>query len=236
MKIRFRTSLASGALLLGVVAPLLSACDQYDESDTDSYGVDEKVTSVSVDSGGGDIKVVASDADTVKVTENRKFTDGKRPSTEHYVKGGKLVLKVATDCGGGVGSAECTVNYTVEMPRGVAVDVDSGGGTVRLDGVSGGVDVGSGGGEVRAENLAAQSLKASSGGGKIDLAWSKTPVDIDVNAKGGDVTLHVPDSGYEVNASTTMGSEKVEVKEVSSSERQIKARSWAGDVEVLVAD
>jgi hypothetical protein len=235
MKIRFRTPLVSGALLLGVLAPLLSACDQYDEVDTESYGVKDKVTGVTVDSGGGDIDVVTSNADALKVTEDRKFTDGKRPATEHYVKDGKLFLKVSTDCGSGLGSADCTVNYTVEVPRGVAVSVDSGGGAVHLDGVSGGVDVGSGGGEVKAEDMAAQSLKASSGGGKIDLTWSRTPTDVNVNAKGGDVTLHVPDSGYQVSASTTMGSEKVEVKEVSGSERRIKARSWAGDVKVLVA-
>jgi DUF4097 and DUF4098 domain-containing protein YvlB len=234
MMIRFRPFLVSGVLLL-VMAPALSACNQYDDSDSNSFGVKEKVAGVNVDSGGGDIEVAAGNGDAVKVTENRKYADGKRPATEHYVKDGELHLKVDSDCGSGLGSADCTVNYRVEVPRGVAVSLHSGGGSVHLDGVSGGVDVGTGGGEVKAKDMAAQSLKATSGGGSIDVAWSQAPDDVDVNAKGGNVTLHVPDSGYQVSASTTLGSKKVEVKTDSSSERRIKARTFAGDVKVLVA-
>ncbi|CAK7280288.1 DUF4097 family beta strand repeat-containing protein [Streptomyces misionensis] len=234
MKIRFRAFLVSGALLLAV-APVLSACDQYDDSDSRSFDVKDKVTGVTVDSAGGDIDVVAGDGDGVQVTENLKYKSGKRPSTEHFVRDGDLHLKVATSCGSSLGSANCTVNYRVEVPRGVSLSLHSGGGTVHLDGVSGGVDASTGGGEVKAEDLAAGHLTASSGGGAINASWSKAPDDVDVNAKGGNVTLHVPDSGYQVSASTTLGSKKVDVKTDSSSERHIKARTFAGDVKVLVA-
>ncbi|MFD7498602.1 DUF4097 family beta strand repeat-containing protein [Streptomyces sp. NPDC059832] len=234
MKIRFRAFLLSGVMVLAA-APVLSACDQYDDSDSRSFDVKDRVTGVTIDSRGGDITVVAGDGDAVNVTENLKYKSDKKPSTEHFVRGKQLHLDVATDCGSSLGSADCSVNYRVEVPRGVAVDLKSGGGDIHLDGVSGGVDASAGGGEVKAENMAAQKLKAASGGGSIDLTWAKTPDDVDVNAKGGNVTLHVPDSGYQVSASTTLGSEKVEVKKDSSSERRIKARTFAGDVKVLVA-
>lgn len=234
MKIRFRAFLLSGALVLAV-APVLSACNQYDDSASNSFDVKDKVTGVTVDSGGGDIDVVAGDGNAVSVTENLKYKSGHKPDTEHFVRDGNLHLKVTTDCGSSLGSADCTVNYRVEVPRSVAVSLHTGGGAVHLDGVSGGVDATTGGGEVKAEDIAAPHLSASSGGGSINLTWSKAPDDVDVNAKGGNVTLHVPDSGYQVNASTTMGSKKVEVKTDPSSERHIKARTFAGDVKVLVA-
>ncbi len=117
MKIRFRAFLVSGALLLAV-APVLSACDQYDDSDSRSFDVKDKVTGVTVDSAGGDIDVVAGDGDGVHVTENLKYKSGKRPSTEHFVRDGDLHLKVATSCGSSLGSANCTVNYRVEVPAG----------------------------------------------------------------------------------------------------------------------
>ncbi|MCX5375335.1 DUF4097 family beta strand repeat-containing protein [Streptomyces sp. NBC_00091] len=230
-----RTSLVAGVLTLGAVIPLLTACEQYDEADSKSYDVSEKATSVTVDSGGGDVQVVHGDGEAVTVTEEAKYSSGKKPKTEHYVTDGKLTLKVGTDCRDGVSDADCSVNYKVRVPSGVAVTVRSGGGTVGLTGVTGAVDISSGGGEVKAKGLTAPKLKAVSSGGAIDVNWVKAPDDVNVEAKGGNVTVRVPDDSYNVSANTSLGSEKVEVKSSSTAERRIVAHTFAGDVKVLVA-
>lgn len=175
MTIRIRTSLVAGVITLGAVIPLLTACEQYDESESKTFDVSEKTTSVSVDSGGGDVQVVEGEGGSVKVTEDAKFDSGKKPKTEHYVTDGKLTLKVGTDCRDGVSSADCSVNYKVEVPRGVAVTVHSGGGNVGLTGVTGAVDITSGGGEIKAKGLGAPKFKGVSSGGAIDVNWVKAP-------------------------------------------------------------
>lgn len=58
---------------------------------------------------------------------------------------------------------------------------------------------------------------------------------MNVEAKGGNVTVRVPDDSYNVTADTSLGSEKVEVKSSSTAERRIVAHTFAGDVKVLVA-
>ncbi|CAM5460511.1 Putative adhesin domain-containing protein OS=Streptomyces lavendulae subsp. lavendulae OX=58340 GN=SLAV_10445 PE=4 SV=1 [Streptomyces lavendulae subsp. lavendulae] len=234
MKIRMRMSLVAGVVTLGVLVPLLTACEQYDESESKTFDVSEKATSVSVDSGGGNVQVVQGDGETVKVTEDAKYASGKKPKTEHYVTDGKLTLKVGSDCRDGISDADCSVDYKVEVPSGVAVTVRSGGGTVGLTGVTGAVDVSSGGGEVKAKGLAASKLKAVSSGGTIDVNWVKPPDDVNVEAKGGNVTVRVPDDSYNVSANTSLGSEKVEVKSSSTASRRIVAHTFAGDVKVLV--
>lgn len=198
---------ATGILLVGCEDGIESAVSGSQETTSSSYDISEKVTAINLDNKGGDIQLTASDTSVVKVTEEIAYSSDK-PSTEHKVSGGELLL-TADSCDKG----NCKVSYRIEFPRSVSVKISSDGGDVTGRGLGADTDL-------------------STEGGDIDLDFAKAPGTVEASTAGGNVTLSVPDGAYAVDASTGGGERSVNVRTDPSSANRIKLRTDGGDVTV----
>lgn len=228
-----QTALSGVALALAVTAT--AGCDLFEETNEGSraYSVREKTSSVSVETDGGDIEVVAGDArsDVVRVKERYEYTKHK-PKTEHAVKDGRLAL-TAADCGGDNG---CDVSYEVRVPPKTSVRLDTDGGTVTVRGTAGSVDAGTDGGDIRIEDSSARQVKAHTEGGGVSGTFAAAPDKVDCSSDGGDVDVRLPGGPYAVDAGTKGGEREVTVPTQKSSSHSVKAHTEGGDVRVRPAD
>ncbi|GAA2854212.1 hypothetical protein GCM10010517_12240 [Streptosporangium fragile] len=222
--------LVAGALLSSVFA--LSGCqfglDFRDQNqDVVSYDVTDKVTALEVESGSGDIVINESDRSGIHVTETVHWR-GKRPATEHNVDGGRLTLRYACD------DPSCSVDYKVEVPRGLTAKLDTGSGTITLRGLSGKVDAVSGSGDVDAGDLRARRFVADTGSGEIEARFRGTPDHVEIESGSGDATAYLPKGSYDVTAETGSGDRTIEVTDDPSAPRKVTVKTGSGNVGVLI--
>jgi hypothetical protein len=127
--------------------------------------ITEPVTSVNVQSYGGDIRVIGDPrARSVQVTEGIEYDpkQGLAPAVIDTVSDGQLTL-AAPACD----MYNCSVGFTVTVPSRVSVTTVSGGGNVAVSSVAG-ATVDSGGGTVLAISVAGP-LTVTTGGGNQQL-------------------------------------------------------------------
>ncbi|GAA3445218.1 DUF4097 family beta strand repeat-containing protein [Planomonospora venezuelensis] len=227
-----KNMLAAGVVVGSVL--VLSAC-QFDgfglaEQAVSSYDVPEKVLRLTVDAGSGDIVVNESDRTGIKVTETIHWNKEK-PETEHVVTGDTLALKYT--CPGGFGAVTCSVDYKIEIPKGVTVKADTGSGDIVLRSLSGEVDADTGAGDIDATGLGGKRFLADSGAGDIEAKFAAAPDDVQIETGAGDATVRLPRETYRVTAETGAGDETIEVANDASASRTVRVETGAGDAKVL---
>ncbi|MFJ8542927.1 DUF4097 family beta strand repeat-containing protein [Streptomyces sp. NPDC093586] len=225
-----RRALAAASVVLAGAA--LTACGGKTTVDESRYRVDDKVTSLRITSNGGNVEVTAADGSAIDVTERIEYTDEK-PRTEHSVRDGALSLD-APGCAKG-DSGECSVGYTLTVPRGTVLSVDTGGGDVTVRGLAGAVAAKTGGGDIRIGESAAKKVAAHTGGGNIDASFTAAPDQVETESGGGDVTVRLPAGPYAVDARTDGGDRRVDVAGDPSSAHTVKARTGGGNLTVTAA-
>lgn len=139
---------------------------------TRTVTIADPVTSLTVDSSGDPVRVVAGSARRVQITETFMYNqqDGP-PEVEQHPNHGRLTL---TDpCAGllsvrgALANYDCAASFAVTVPPGVTVTVASEGGDVTVSGVAG-TNVDSAGGSVDATAIDGP-LTVSTGGGPLLL-------------------------------------------------------------------
>ncbi|MET8683139.1 DUF4097 family beta strand repeat-containing protein [Streptomyces sp. NPDC004732] len=228
-KLRPLLLVTASVTLAGAV---LTACDSETNESTSHYQVDEKVTSLRIRTNGGNTEVVATDGPAVRVTEKFRYKD-KKPHTEHVTRDGELSLN-APDCNR-TGSDVCGVDYTVEVPRGIALTVDSGGGNITTRGLAGTMEAQSDGGNVRIRGAAMKKLSARTGGGNLDVSFAAPPERTETESEGGNVTVRLPKASYTVDAKTDGGNRKVDVTNAPTSPHKVTVRTSGGNATVVTA-
>jgi len=195
------------------------------------YTITAAVTALDVASATGDITVTEADRSGVRVVETLHWRGGAdaRPRTRREVKDGVLVLRYR--CRGR--ARRCSVDYRVEVPRGLAVKVSGGAGTIALRGLSGNVTASTGAGRITGEDLAAKRLVGESGAGDVEVRFGTVPDDVRIDVGAGNGVVHVPPGRYAVTTEAQVGERRVEVERDGSAPHRIVVRSGAGDVRVL---
>ncbi|MBW4715603.1 DUF4097 family beta strand repeat-containing protein [Saccharothrix obliqua] len=254
-----RIALAAVAAVLATGS--LSSCVSFVENTfNDRHEVTEKVSTVRIHNGAGDVRLRGSEGVTTtevkRVVEYPKGTDEPRGVT-HRVEGDTLVLD---GCG-----RRCSVNYEVTVPTlGVKVVGDNGSGDVTLEGVasvevevgsgdlvvrnvSGPVSLDSGSGDVTVTDVG-EGVTARLGSGGARLAKVRGPVRVD-NSSGdvdvelaavqsvraetgsGNLTVRVPRGGYRVEVSSGSGDvRKSDLVSDPGASAELVLRSGSGDV------
>ncbi|KAB8183528.1 DUF4097 family beta strand repeat-containing protein [Microbispora catharanthi] len=222
---RHKTMAVAGAVL--GMSLVVTACDVRigfgGQQAVESYDVTDKVTVLDARTDSGDVVVNESDRSGVHVTETLHWR-GDKPANGHSVDGDTLTL--AYKCG------SCSVDYKVEVPRGLTVKIHTGSGDVTLRDLTGQVNASTGSGDVDARGLAAKQVNTRTGSGDIALRFSAVPTDVQAVTGSGDGRVWVPDGAYNVNASTGSGDRKVEVAHDASAPHTITIRTGSGDAEV----
>ncbi|MEV4068875.1 DUF4097 domain-containing protein [Nonomuraea fuscirosea] len=217
--------LASALLMTGCG---LGSLGGPSNEDTASYEVKDKVSTLRLDSDAGDAVITETDGASVRVVEKLRWRGDDKPVPEHKVEGGSLFLTY--ECPSNWGS--CSVDYKIEIPKGLPVDLESGSGTLTLRALTGSIDLRVGSGDVDAADLGGKKVLAKAGSGNIELKYVSAPDNVELEVGSGDITLNVPDGAYDVKSDVGSGDKNVSIKSDSSSPRKISLKAGSGDITV----
>lgn len=248
-----RMVLAAGAvaLIAGVSACGASAGDDKDPEQR-SFALEGKT--LTIDSDDSALEIVAADgnkAGRIEVTRWFQGTVamGKDPKVTWSMEDDTLKLRMK--CTGVV--ADCAAKHRIEVPRGVAVKVEDGDGSVRARGFedalsirtgdgsvhvtdsSGPLDLKTGDGSVRAD-VTSRDVRSETGDGSVHLELGAVPDRVESRSGDGSVTIDVPEATYKVTTQTGDGGVDVSVPRADSSSHVITARTGDGKVTVRTAN
>ncbi|TYB58594.1 DUF4097 domain-containing protein [Nonomuraea sp. PA05] len=230
-----KTIAIAGGLL--AAAALLTGCGLGDiagpsNEDTVSYQVTDKVTKLQLKSDAGEAVITETDGTAVRVVETLHWRgDSHKPKPEHKVEGDALFLTYA--CPANWGS--CSVDYKIEIPKGLPVDLEAGSGNLTLRNLTGQIDLTAGSGDVDAAGLAGKKVYADLGSGNIQLTYTAAPETAELKTGSGDITLNVPDGAYDVKTDVGSGDATVTVKKDTASAHKISLTAGSGDITVKPA-
>ena len=184
---------------------------------TRTVTVPQRVASLSVQTFGGQVRVMAGPVRRVRVTETITYDRqaGGPPAVTQSVSGGRLSLGDPV-----CETSDCNVDFAVTVPPGLRVtvqteggpltvsgiagaDLDSGGGPVSATWISGPLTVTTGGGPLMLDGLAGP-LRADTGGGDL-IARGVTATAATVTTGGGMATVAFSAAPESVSVSTDGG-------------------------------
>ncbi|MEU7743780.1 DUF4097 family beta strand repeat-containing protein [Nonomuraea sp. NPDC049158] len=226
-----KTIVIAGGLLASAL--LLTGCGLKDlagptNQDTVTYQVTDKVAKLQLKSGSGDTVLTEYDGAAVRVTETLHWRNDK-PKAEHKVDGD--TLSVFYSCPKGWDS--CSVDYKIEVPKGLQVDAEAGSGDIAMRQLTGQIEANAGSGDVDASGLGTKKIFAEAGSGSIDLKFAVVPDSVELKSGSGDATLRVPAGAYDVKTQVGSGDVQVSVDKDPASPHKVSLTTGSGDVSVL---
>jgi hypothetical protein len=207
-----------------------------------------------VDNSTGDIHLVRAPAGS-PVTITAHVTEGLRTPHRSATRTAGGTLRLSASCADvPFGGAACDVGYTVAVPPGTGLSVDSSGGDVSVrdyvgrtplavSSSSGDVDVTgisvpalrleSSAGDIDGEGIRAGVVSGKSSAGDVVLGLASPARRLTAESSAGDVRLTVPDVPYRVKASSSAGDVRDGgIRQDPHAARRIDASSSAGDVTI----
>lgn len=196
----------------------------------------------------GTVRVTEADVDAVRV-QTREWGDARVS-----IDDAGSTTSVDADCPGSlfgwIGDG-CRTDLDVSVPRGTAVAVDQGGGTVDVSGITGPVDVDSGAatvvldgvrgavavdtgaGQVTGSGIRAPEVAVSTGAGEVVLDFAARPRLVEVETGAGEVDVAVPAGAYRTDVDTAIGGASVSgLVDDPSADATIRVETGAGDATV----
>ncbi len=204
---------------------------------------------LTVDSEDSALDVVVGDGDQVRVTrwfDGSTVIGGEPKVTWDMVDGKRLVLRV--ECDGMI--ATCDASHRIEVPRGVAVSIDSNDGRVDAEGfktalkikssdgrvvvreASGALDLESRDGALEVVGGSSREIRAQTKDARVKLDLGAVPDRVDVRSEDGAVEIGLPEASYKVTAEAEDGSVEVDVPRDESSPHVVSAVSKDGRIRV----
>ncbi len=147
---------------------------------------------------------------------------------------------------------DCQIDVEIFAPKEIAVNINVGGGNVKVNGIKGSlsadlgagnidlkgeflnVNIDNGAGNISVEGLAGDAT-IDAGAGNIDVALSKVPTEgnLNVDAGTGNVTIVAPaDSNIDVTTSAGVGATKNEFGSSPQAKYKISADSGVGNIAI----
>ncbi|UUU21736.1 DUF4097 domain-containing protein [Streptomyces sp. DSM 40750] len=248
---RSRTGAAAVAGLAVALMASVAACGADAGEDRDpehrSFALDGRT--LTVDSDDSALELVSADVDDVEVTrwfEGRVMVGG-NPRVTWEMKDDRLTLRMK--CSGMV--ADCSAKHRIEVPRGVAVTVEdgdgsvhakgfaeplrirTGDGSVRVSDSTGPLELHTDDGSVRALGVESRSVKASTKDGSVKLELGVVPDLVESRSDDGSISIGLPrDTSYRVDTGSDDGSVDVSVPRDEASSHVVSAHTRDGSVTV----
>lgn len=217
----------------------VEAKDQW----TRSYPISAAGT-LSITSGNGTITVEGADITTVEVSAERIVRAGTEEAANEQLKTMDMREEISAERvsldsstrGLNIGVSR-RVNFTVKVPRTLAVSVDSSNGAITVSGISGAFSASASNGRISGINLSG-SVKTSTTNGVVALTMSQVTGDIAAETTNGAVTLTIPRStNATVSTRVTNGGiahENLDLQVSESSRRRLDGRLGTGGVSIRV--
>jgi hypothetical protein len=205
-----------------------------------------------VDNDAGTVTIIGVD-DATTVTVRARISEGLR-ATGHQISERDGLLFVEGSCPL-FGSEWCGVDYTVEVPADLSVDVrsleavsvsDVSGGlvphstaaAVELARVGGDVTVSANQGRLEATDLTAERVHASANQGRLSLEFADSPDEIVAEANQGSVEIVLPDDEdvfYATVAEANQGAVNDRIRRDPDSGRSITVEANQGSITITYA-
>ncbi len=216
---------------IGLIWGAIAAVSLANRGTQDLQLTTESTTSnVRVDNECGPIALREGPAGVV-TTDAKVRHSWRIPTVTSRVDGDVVAVEVECPALGFMTS----VTLVVQVPPDGRVEARSSAGSVKAEGLSSDLDLGSSAGSISATGLTSRSVTADTSAGSVSLTWSgdADPTAVEATSSAGSVKVLVPDvSGvaYDVEADSSAGSVTVNVRTDPSSDRRIRATSSAGSV------
>jgi Putative adhesin len=196
-----------GLLALGGIA--YGTNQAFSTTETETTRVSEPVRAIALDIDTGDVELVRGSQVTVEQTSEYLVSE---PDVERSVKDGVLTLK--SDCGGFF-LLDCTTDFRITVPAGVAVKVRT--------------DVGN----VTSTALASSDVRVKTDVGDVDLALTAAPDRLEALTDVGDVEFRLPDAAYATDTDTDVGEIDINgVVQDDRAPRSVTAKTDVGDITI----
>lgn len=198
--------------------------------------------------------VVAESAEADKVEVTRWFQGhivvGGDPRVTWAMKDDRLTLRMK--CSGVV--ADCSAKHRIVVPRGVAVKVVDGDGSVRAEGFkealgirtsdgsvrvtnsSGALDLRTADGSIHALGIDSRHVRAQTSDGSVRLELGVVPDLVEARSQDGSLNIGLPHDTYRVTAESGDGSVRVSVPRDPASSHVVSARANDGSITVRTAN
>ncbi|MGH9133066.1 MAG: hypothetical protein ACRDZZ_03955 [Ilumatobacteraceae bacterium] len=217
-------------------------------SDTfDAHGV----SVIDIENDAGRVVVIGTDAD--EITIEARVSDGLRDTGNSYrVVEDRLEIRGTCPL---LGSMWCSVDYRIEVPGDVALDidaddrveivdvrgaltVDTDNGRIEIRGAEGPLAVSTDNGRIDASGVRSTQISAGSDNGSVEIVMAVPPDRLDATSDNGRVEVVLPDTldTYAVTTDTDNGTVRNEVRTDPTSPRTINLSSDNGDVTVRYPD
>ena len=228
-----RRVLAVGAVVVGGLLVLGGVDRMSQDTATTTDAVDAPgIEALAIRTTAGEVTVTATDRDDIHVvarTTSGLFSDA---DADVRVDGDQLVL--AGDCDG-IGIGTCTVAFDVQLPRDRAlpVEVHTTAGEIELRGLAQDVDVRTTAGRVQLLDFAGPSAHVATTAGSIEVVATADVDRLDLRTTAGSIEVAIDDTEpLRVDVATTVGSQSVSVDQAADADREVTARTTAGEIRI----
>jgi hypothetical protein len=196
-----------------------------------------------------DLTLLPAEGKTVRVSRKLAGQAAEEGNASWVLKGGTLVL--TGNCSGVV--PRCRAEYTVYVPRSMAVTVQGKGsagvaasglggalelnlgrGSAEVENASAPLKIRTGSGRISAGGLTSSSVDVGNDDGSIELAFAKAPSKVKADSDTGSITVRVPEDATRYRVSAKAGSTRphIDVREDVRSARTITAASGVGVIRI----
>ncbi|WP_405612867.1 DUF4097 family beta strand repeat-containing protein [Streptomyces sp. NBC_00076] len=249
-----RTVAAAGVVTLLVVGAAACGVSAGDDKDPEHRSFALQGRTLTVDSDDSALEIVAADdtpAGKIEVTRwfRGKVAVGKDPKVTWSMRDDRLTLRMK--CTGVV--ADCAARHRIEVPRGIAVKVVDGDGSVRARGFEDALSIRTGDGSVRVTDttgplelrtgdgsiravVSSRKVSTRTGDGSVHLELGSVPDLVESRSGDGSVTVTLPRATYRVTTRTGDGGVDVSVPRSDSSSHRVSAETGDGKVTVRTAN
>lgn len=195
-----------------------------------SFTISAHLSTVVIEGGASSITVTGSERGTVMVSQQASYTKTP-PATSRRVAGATLTLSYSCE-----GQLVCGVEYTVQVPRGVAVRASTHAGAITLTSLGGVVSAQTDAGLITANDLTSATVTLKSNAGGIIAAFSAAPGSLSASTNIGAISVTVPGTvSYQIHTHTYVGSSRVTVHKNPASAHVITASSDLGSITISPA-
>jgi hypothetical protein len=195
-----------------------------------TFTITGHVTTVVIEGGASSITVTGSDRSTILVSQQASYTKT-APATSRRVAGDTLTLSYSCSA-----QLVCSVEYDVQVPRGVAVQASTRAGAITLTSLAGDVSAKTDAGLITVNDLSSATVELKSDAGGIIAAFSAAPSSLSASTNIGSISLTMPGTvSYQIHTHTYVGSSTVKVHKNPASPHVITASSDLGSITISPA-
>ena len=236
-----------GILVVGLVGAGLMVARSIDpEAENQSTTYDEPIARLLMENPSGNITVVATEGDTVQVDRTVKWV-GDKPNSNEEVLDGDLII-TAEGCGNRMWITRCEIDYRIEVPSTVEIDIRTHSGDVDITGTTAAIDATASSGDITVTDARGR-IGLTTYSGDVTVSGVDSP-EVTADVSSGDVEVSgtvdvltlTAASGEITGTDLVAPTVSLEVSSgaidlgFAEAPRDVRATSSSGSIDIVVPD